>query len=274
MPSFICRICIASLLAASTCVFAEVNAPQKASTIALNSEQASEVKEILSSSVTDVNALFQAMEANMFPSSAFAKMTLTSFKDEKEMKELIMEFVSKEDNVLIEIKSPSVDRGKYILKANDDLWMYFSQIRRSIRIASRDSFMGTDANNYDLLELDLVDDYELTSHATEIVEGKTLIRAELTAKSDTEGYARIVSYLDPEKKIIVKNYCYAISGVLLKTISYFDHYSVGSYFVPGKITFVSKLEAGRHSVVKLENVEPQSDLDNSLFSLGYLESLN
>jgi len=222
----------------------------------------------------NVEALFNEVEANMFPPTAFAKMTLTSFKDDKELKELIMEFVSKDDSVLIELKSPSVDRGKYILKAKDDLWMYFSKIRRSIRIASRDSFMGTDANNYDLLELDLVGDYKLTSHSTELVNGKQLIRAELTAKPDTEGYARIVSYLDPEKKIIVKNDCYAISGVLLKTISYFDHFSVGNYFVPGKITFVSKLEAGRHSVVKLENVEPQSDLDNALFSLGYLESLN
>ena len=109
----------------------------------------------------DIQELFNALEANMFPPSAFAAITLTSFKDKDVVKELNFEFVSKDGNVLIEIKGPKVDRGKYILKSGGDLWMYFSSIRRSIRIAARESFMGTDANNYDLLELDLVNGYQI-----------------------------------------------------------------------------------------------------------------
>lgn len=234
----------------------------------------SEINNTENNNNSSIKSLFKTMESNMFPDSAFAKMTLSSFKGDKKLKEIKMEFVSKQDNVLIEIKHPRVDRGKYILKSNDNLWMYFSKIKRSIRIASRDSFMGTDANNYDLLELDLVSDYELTSHTEELVDGVRLIRAELTAKPDTEGYASIISYLDPEKKIIVQNDCYALSGVLLKSIHYFDHNQIGDYLVPSRITFVSQLEAGRHSVVKLDGVKPQFDLADSLFSLGYLESLN
>lgn len=230
--------------------------------------------ETKSSESKDIQELFNALETNMFPPSAFAAITLTSFKDKEVVKELNFEFVSKAGNVLIEIKGPKVDRGKYILKSGSDLWMYFSSIRRSIRIAARESFMGTDANNYDLLELDLVNGYKIVSHSTEIVDGRKLIRAELEAKPDTEGYARIVSYLDPEKKTIIKNDCYAISGTLLKTISYFDYYHVGPYNVPGKITYVSQLEAGRHSIMTMNRVEQKAELDSGLFSLGYLESLN
>ncbi|WGO96545.1 outer membrane lipoprotein-sorting protein [Saccharophagus degradans] len=265
-------ICSLVMLCSVNALCEESKAP-----LTLASADAVPVEQNVQAGTTENEAiakLFKTMESNMFPSSAFAEMTLTSYKDDKKLKELKMEFVSKQDSVLIEIKAPAVDRGKYILKSSDNLWMYFSEIKRSIRIASRDSFMGTDANNYDLLELDLVGDYELTSHNIEIVEGIKLIRAELTAKPDTEGYASIVSYLDPEKKIIVKNDCYALSGVLLKSIHYFDHKQVGDYFVPSKITFVSQLEAGRHSVVSLNGVKPQHDLADSLFSLGYLESLN
>ena len=142
----------------------------------------------------DIKQLFNSLEKNSFPASAIATMSITSYKGEKVAKNLSMEFFAKDDNVLIEILAPRVDKGKYILKSSDDLWMYFSKINRSIRIAARDSFMGTDANNYDLLELNLVDDYDIVAHSDETLDGKPVLRAELKARPGTEGYARIVSY--------------------------------------------------------------------------------
>ena len=189
-------------------------------------------------------------------------------------KAISMEFFSKNDNVLIEILAPRVDKGKYILKSTDDLWIYFSKIKRSIRIASRDSFMGTDANNYDLLELNLVKDYEMVAHREEMLDGKTAIRAELRAREGTEGYARIVSYIDPVRKTIIRNDCYAISNTLIKSIAYFDHQMIGGYNVPMRTTIENFLEKGRHSVMTLDSVEADDNIEEYMFSLGYLESLD
>ncbi len=222
----------------------------------------------------DINALFHSLDKNSFPPSAIATMSITSFKGEKVAKSLSMEFFAKNDNVLIEILAPRVDKGKYILKSTDDLWMYFSKINRSIRIAARDSFMGTDANNYDLLELNLVDDYDIVSHTEEMFEGKPVIRAELKARPSTQGYARIVSYIDPINKTIIRNDCYAISNTMIKTIAYSNHQMIGDYKVPMKTTIQNHLEKGRHSVMTFDAVEAQDGIEDFMFSLGYLESLN
>ncbi|MCY7295218.1 outer membrane lipoprotein-sorting protein [Alteromonas sp. a30] len=221
----------------------------------------------------EVRELFHSLEKNSFPPSAIATMSLASFKGEKESKSLSMEFFAKGDNVLIEILSPRVDKGKYILKSSEDLWMYFSKINRSIRIAARDSFMGTDANNYDLLELNLVDDYDIVSHTDEMLDGKPVIRAELRARPDTEGYSRIVSYIDPINKTIIRNDCFAISDTMIKSIAYFDHQMVGDYKVPMKTTIQNHLEKGRHSVMTFDSVNASDDIEEFMFSLGYLESL-
>ena len=222
----------------------------------------------------EVVALFNSLDKNSFPASAIATMTLTSFKDGEQSKTLSMEFFSKNDNVLIEILAPRVDKGKYILKSTDDLWIYFSKIKRSIRIAARDSFMGTDANNYDLLELNLVKDYEIVAHREEMLDGKPAIRAELQAREGTEGYARIVSYIDPVQKTIIRNDCYAISNTLIKSIAYSDHQMIGGYNVPMRTTIENYLEKGRHSVMTLDSVEADDNIEDFMFSLGYLESLD
>lgn len=221
----------------------------------------------------DINALFHSLDKNSFPPSAIATMSITSFKGEKVAKSLSMEFFAKNNNVLIEILAPRVDKGKYILKSTDDLWMYFSKINRSIRIAARDSFMGTDANNYDLLELNLVDDYDIVSHTEEMLDGQPVIRAELRARPSTQGYARIVSYIDPVNKTIIRNDCYAISNTMIKTIAYSNHQMIGEYKVPMKTTIENHLEKGRHSVMTFDAVEAQEGIEDYMFSLGYLESL-
>ncbi|MES2825077.1 MAG: outer membrane lipoprotein-sorting protein [Pseudomonadota bacterium] len=222
----------------------------------------------------DVAALFQDVGAKMYPPSATAGMKITSFKKDVMSKTLTVEFAAKGDNVLIEILTPRVDKGKYILKAKDDLWMYFSRLHRSIRIATRDSFMGTDASNYDLLELDLVNDYELISHAEDKLEGLAVIRLELKAKANIKGYARIVSWLDPAQKIIIKNDCYAISGSIIKTISYSDYKINGDFNIPMKTRIDSATEPGRYSLVEFSAIKEDKNINDNIFSLGYLESLH
>lgn len=221
-----------------------------------------------------VTKLFKSLENNMFPPSAYVKMSITSYKNDTVNKELLVEFFLKNGNVLIEILAPQVEKGKYILKTSKDLWMYFTRINRSIRLASRDSFMGTDANNYDLLELNLVDDYTIEGYEVVTVDGKPAIRAELVAKPDSEGYSRITSYIDPVNKRIIKNDCFAISGTLIKTISYSQHKQVGDYSVPALTHIQNHLEKGRHSTMYFESVEIDEEIDEFMFSLGYLESLN
>ena len=111
------------------------------------------------------------------------------------------------------------------------------------------------------------------SHSEEAIDGKPALRLELKARPDTEGYARIVSYIDPVNKTIIRNDCYAISNTMIKTIAYFDHQMIGDYKVPMKTTIENHLEKGRHSVMTFDAVEVEEGIEDYMFSLGYLESL-
>lgn len=221
-----------------------------------------------------VAKLFKSLENNMFPPSAYVKMSIASYKSEVLSKELLVEFFLKNGNVLIEILAPQVEKGKYILKTEKDLWMYFTRIHRSIRLASRDSFMGTDANNYDLLKLNLVDDYIIENYEVVTLDGKQVVRTQLVAKPESEGYARITSYIDPVSKQIIKNDCFAISGTMIKTISYSKYKKIGDFNVPTLTRIENHIEKGRHSTMHFENIEIDDEIDEFMFSLGYLESLN
>lgn len=267
------RKSLSAIALALVCSFNPVYAADD--TAAASSQDVSEPMVTQAAPVSEeIKALFKSLDKNSFPPSAIATMSLTSYKGDEEAKSLSMEFFAKNDSVLIEILAPRVDKGKYILKSSDDLWMYFSKINRSIRIAARDSFMGTDANNYDLLELNLVDDYDIVSHSEVTLDGKLALRLELEALPDTEGYARIVSYIDPVDKTIIKNECFAISNTMIKTISYHDHQVIGGYKVPMKTTILNHLEEGRHSVMLFDAVEIDEGIEDFMFSLGYLESLD
>jgi hypothetical protein len=222
----------------------------------------------------EISSLLKNLESSMLPAVASASMRMISFRNGKSVKTIDMNFKVKSDNVLIDIQAPAVDKGKYILKSEDNLWMYFSKIKRSIRIASRDSFMGTDASNYDLLELNLIDDYELKSVEETTLDNRKVYRLELYAKPNTAGYNQIVSWIDTEERRIIKNDCYAISGTMIKTINYESYEKVESYQVPSRINITNHLENGRNSIIEISKVTAIKNLDESTFSLGYLESLN
>lgn len=222
----------------------------------------------------EVASLMKAIDESMFPSTATASLTLTSYRNGSATKTIAMDMVLKADNGLLAFSAPATDKGKYLLKAGKNLWMYFSDVKRSIRLASRDSFMGTDATNYDMLQLNLVSDYEVTAFADATLDGQPVLKVELAAKKDTEGYARITSWVDPRQQRLLKNDCYALSGALLKTIHYADPVAVGRFRIPSTVRIVNHLDTARTTTMKLANVQPRDDVPAATFTLGYLESLN
>ena len=229
---------------------------------------------------TDLKSILASIDKSMFPVTALAAMRMVDYKQNRQTgesvknKTLEMELRTHEDNALIEMKAPAVDRGKFILKNNQGLWLFHSKIKRSIRISARDDFNGTSASNYDILEMKIIRDYEVGAHTRETVEGRELLKVQLSARPGTQGYEKIVSWIDPKEGIIVRNECYAISGMLIKTISYQDYRVVDHYRVPMAIRIDSAIRKGSYSTVEFTRIEATSAVQEHIFSLGYLESLN
>lgn len=230
--------------------------------------------------VPDLKAILASIDKSMFPATALASMRMVDYKQKGKSgesvvnKTLEMDLRTSGTKALIEMKAPAIDRGKYILKNDQGLWLFHSKIRRSIRISARDDFNGTSASNYDILEMNLIRDYDVRSSSRETVDGKDLLKVDLAARAGTEGYEKIVSWIDPKEGLIVRNDCYAISGALIKTISYHQHRSVDEYRVPMLVKVDNAVFKGNYSTIEFTRIEPASAMPDHQFSLGYLESHN
>lgn len=228
----------------------------------------------------ELKPILASIDQSMFPSNAVASMRMMDYKKNQKTgesalnKTLEMDLHTSQNNALIEMKLPAVDRGKYILKTDQGLWLFQSKIKRSIRISARDDFNGTSASNYDILEINLIRDYDVGAHRRETLDGRELLKVQLTARPGTQGYEKIVSWIDPKEGSIVRNDCYAISGVLIKTITYHDRRPVAQYRVPTLVKVASAIRPGSYSTIEFTKIEAASTVPEHYFSLGYLESLN
>jgi hypothetical protein len=222
----------------------------------------------------EVKSLLQSIDESMFPAVGVASMKMTSFKRVAPQKELAMEFTVSADNALIKFTAPAIDKGKYILKSGKNLWMFFSDIKRSIRLSARDSFMGTDANNYDILQMNLLGDYDTTGHSAATLDGRSVLKVELSAKKGTEGYHKITSWIDPQERRLIQNDCYSNSGTLIKSIRYEATREMGRYRVPTSVLIVNHVIKDQTTRIDILRVEPRPEIRASLFTLGYLDSLD
>lgn len=224
----------------------------------------------------DVQALLAHIEQTIFPPVALSNYKLTHLRGTQVLKTFGFEMTMKDDNSLLAMNWPATSKHKYLLKAGPNLWMYFSDVRRSIRLSARDSFMGTDANHYDMMQLNLIKDYTVAGFSEAVLDGEPMVKVDLAGKSSTDGYARIVSWISPREKRLVRNDCYSISGQLIKTVAYGDMFRVGSYNIPGTVRITSHVNKDRATVMEISGVRPKTraEVPDSLFTLGYLETVD
>jgi outer membrane lipoprotein-sorting protein len=222
----------------------------------------------------EVSALMAYIDQSMFPRIATATIQVTSYKQDKVLKEVAVDFTMKADNALLGIVAPATDKGKYILRAGKNMWMYFSDIKRSIRLSAKDSFLGTDANNYDMMQINLLADYTIAGFTETTLNGEPVVKVELAARRGTDGYNRITSWISPTSRRLLQNDCYSISGAQIKTIQYRNPVTVGEYRVPGEAHIVNFVDKDRSTTMRFMNVRPKNDIKASVFTIGYLEAMN
>jgi outer membrane lipoprotein-sorting protein len=124
---------------------------------------------------------------------------------------------SGDDKTRVWFLEPASAKGQEMLKVGDNMWVYMPNLKRALRIASRDNFQGGDFNNGDILRVNYVADY----NAKLVPSTDDALHAlELTAKSSEASYDRIKLWLRKDKKLPVKAEYYAVSGKLLRTASF------------------------------------------------------
>ncbi len=172
-------------------------------------------------------------------------------------------------------KAPARERGTKMLKLDKKLWMYTPHTDRKILIAGhllRQSMMGSDLSYEDMMEDEKISEaYTGTIDGEEVLEGvKTLVMT-LKARKKNKTYQILKIWVDPVKKIVLKEEAYAKSGKLLKLIYFREYRRVGNRLFPRKMVFRDMLKANTQTTYMFDKIEFDVTIPKKYFSLRILK---
>lgn len=147
---------------------------------------------------------------------------------------------------LVDIESPTRDRGKRILRNGLDLWFYDPASQASVRISPQQRLLGQ-ASNGDVMSSNFALDYDSRLLATETVRDgykkhRETFSLELIANNDQVSYPRIIYWADAVTFAPVKAKFYAASGRLLKVVYYRHFESILGRERPTEVLIIDGLD--------------------------------
>jgi len=171
------------------------------------------------------------------------------------------------DKIRLTFEAPKTLSGHEILRLGDDLWRYVPSLKRSMRIASRDDFEAGDFRNADVLRVDLVRDYKITS----MKEDDSTWILDLSASTKQAGYDRIVYTVRKADYMPLQQEFYASSGKQLRTLTFSSPTLFGKHTRPSKVKMVNELAKGQYTEMTIQSFDVVDSIPSRIFqreSLG------
>src|SRR3990167_3507803 len=101
-------------------------------------------------------------------------------------------FMEGNNRMLLVFIKPSRMRDQAILRNQENQWIYFPELKRTMKISSRQQLVGSDFSYGDVLNLNLIDDYDAKIVSENVKEqGYPCYQIELTAKRPTALYDKV-----------------------------------------------------------------------------------
>lgn len=162
---------------------------------------------------------------------------------------------------------PASAKGQEMLRNGDNLWLYMPNLKRAVRVASRDQFMGGDFNNADVLRVHYDADYTATLGKSD-KPGEVLL--ELKAKGQQVAYDAIKLWMNVEKGAKeaqpVRGEFYAASGKLLRSAKFEEVKPLGEGWVrPTKIVMKNELQPARWSEMVWDSGKVKQEISSQRF---------
>lgn len=178
-----------------------------------------------------------------------------------------------EDESLIEFTSPA-ERGQKILRTADEIFLYYPDAEELIRMqgsALRQSMMGSDISYEDMTGgKDRASQYEVELVGEESRQGRPCWVLELTAKTRKVPYPREKLWIDQETFLVWRGEYSTRSGRLLKEMVVLEAETFGGREVGVKTRISDKMKVDSETLLIIEEMEVNPDLDPQLFSLDEL----
>ncbi|MHB1073476.1 MAG: outer membrane lipoprotein-sorting protein [Gemmatimonadaceae bacterium] len=219
-------------------------------------------------------AMLARFDEDIFSATMRYRVALTTYAGAKAERSYRLLAYKRGTRLRLEFEDPAVERGRRVLNDGDGLWMYMPRTGMSIRLSSKQAFMGSDASNQDLLRLSLREDYEIAGvERTAPPAGlgtDSLLRITLAAKRPGEVYPRVVLYASADGRL-PRAQDYAVgSGRPIRRLTYDGFADAGGAPFPRQVTIENLLAPGRRTILAYSDVRRGDVPPAAFFTLASL----
>ncbi len=220
--------------------------------------------------LTSDEILSQAV-SSMYPYSFIADEKMSVYKNNEFSNSYRLKVnIKNYQKGLVYFNEPATEKGKKILRIEQNMWMYFPSNQKAIRVSSKDRLMGGDFSFTDIIRVDLVHDYHSVLVGDKDIGGTDCYELELKAKDPTVAYDKVMYYVNKSTFNPVYAEYYTVSGKMLKSMTFKDPKVLGGILRPTVLQVDSVITKGNKTVIEILSIEPKEFSDN-MFTLEYLK---
>jgi outer membrane lipoprotein-sorting protein len=204
----------------------------------------------LAAPAEDAAAILQRYDQVMGPPDFEGAATMTAHRPDGSTRAYQMRYwKSGEDKFRSAFDAPAAARGQEILRVGDNFWVYMPNLKRAVRLAARESFMGGDFNNADVLRVSYSADYDPAikeEHADRWV-------LELKSHDPGSAYDRILLTVHKGDHLPLEGHFFAASGKELRSASFQEPKDFHGHVRPSLVVMRNEIEAGRFSEMVVQD---------------------
>jgi outer membrane lipoprotein-sorting protein len=219
----------------------------------------------------DGNEILARIDKNMQPESYEMYRKLINVEPDGSKKEFVLYSVKKGPATTVALfLQPASEKGRTTLRRGDNMWLYIPNVGKPIRITSLQSVVGGVFNNSDILRLDYSEEYRVRGIEDQ---GESYL-LDLKANSNSVAYDTLKMNVDKKTMLPVTVECYAISGMLIKTLHYSRIKDFGDGLVrPSMLETDSPLHKGYKSVMLFAKIK-RKEVADEVFTLNYMSRID
>lgn len=176
------------------------------------------------------------------------------------------------ENTIVMVVEPAVDRGQILLMKGRDLWVFMPDVSQPVRISLAQRLTGQVANG-DLARANFSGDYHPRLMKTETLDGQTYAVLELKAVDRSVTYQRVIYWVHQATHAPYKAEFYSLSNRLLKRARYENFQNMAGALRPTRMVMEDALRGNEQSVLDYSGMKLR-ELPDKIFTKDYLKKLD
>ncbi len=225
----------------------------------------------------DFDAILREIDdlANFAESDFSAVYTIISERpgEEREVTQARLFRRDLNDQFLILILQPDVQRGQGYLQVDENVWFYDPESRKFERTTIRENIQNSDAQNADLDQSSFSSDYTVQSWQEGTLGSFDVYVVDLEARSSDVAYDQVRLWIRQDQTIVLKEEDFSVNGRLMRTVLYPRYERVGSKIIPKQVLIIDELNDGERTQLTMTDATIQT-IPDSVFSKAYLERVS